>query len=167
MTYNITHRYFWLKKWQKLLQCRSFSHIFNKKYWHIWDMYFWKFNETLTNDIVVLNNWAQIFLLEILHQMQHLEFDFHTCNKYLVHVEHRSLRLWLRYLLGIPISYLTKGWWNCPSQMWLKVTKLLLCSDSLNDISSASQLKVSIVWGIMYPSMKRKSQKKKTRKLCL
>ena len=30
----------------------SFSHVFNKKYWHIWDINFWKFNETL-NIVVV------------------------------------------------------------------------------------------------------------------
>ena len=23
-----------------------------KKYWHIWEIKFWKFNETLTNDVV-------------------------------------------------------------------------------------------------------------------
>ena len=29
------------------------SHIFfNKKYWHIWDINFWNFHETLTNDVV-------------------------------------------------------------------------------------------------------------------
>ena len=26
--------------------------FFNKKYWHIWEIDFWKFNETLTNDVV-------------------------------------------------------------------------------------------------------------------
>ena len=30
----------------------SFSHFFNKKYWHIWEINFWKFNETLTNDVI-------------------------------------------------------------------------------------------------------------------
>ena len=29
----------------------SFSHFFNKKYWHIWEINFWKFNEMLTNDV--------------------------------------------------------------------------------------------------------------------
>ena len=29
------------------------SHFFfSKKYWHIWEINFWKFNETLTNDVV-------------------------------------------------------------------------------------------------------------------
>ena len=36
----------------KILQCKSFSHFFNKKYWHIWDINIWNFNETLTNDVV-------------------------------------------------------------------------------------------------------------------
>ena len=39
-----------LKKWEKLLQI--FSHFFNKKYWHIWDISVWNFNESLTNDVV-------------------------------------------------------------------------------------------------------------------
>ena len=26
--------------------------FFSKKYWHIWEINFWKFNETLTNDVV-------------------------------------------------------------------------------------------------------------------
>ena len=26
--------------------------FFHKKYWHIWAINFWKFNETLTNDVV-------------------------------------------------------------------------------------------------------------------
>ena len=30
----------------------SFSHFFNKKYWHISDINVWNFNETLTNDVV-------------------------------------------------------------------------------------------------------------------
>ena len=51
--YNQIHWYFWLKKWEKLLQlhCKSFSHFFNKKYWHIWGINVWNFNETLTNDV--------------------------------------------------------------------------------------------------------------------
>ena len=31
---------------------QSFLHFFNKKYWQILDSNFWKFNETLTNDVV-------------------------------------------------------------------------------------------------------------------
>ena len=26
--------------------------FFPQKYWHIWEINFWKFNETLTNDVV-------------------------------------------------------------------------------------------------------------------
>ena len=40
------------KKWEKLLQCKSFSHFFNKKYWLIWEINLWKFNKTLSNDVV-------------------------------------------------------------------------------------------------------------------
>ena len=43
---------FLLEKWEKLLHGKSFSHFFNKKYWHISDIYVWNFNETLTNDVV-------------------------------------------------------------------------------------------------------------------
>ena len=34
------------------LQCKSFSHFFNKKYWRIWDVKVWSFNSSLTNDVV-------------------------------------------------------------------------------------------------------------------
>ena len=42
------------KKWEKLLHCfcKSFSHFFNKKYWHIGDINVWNFNEMLTNAVV-------------------------------------------------------------------------------------------------------------------
>ena len=43
---------FLLKKWAKLLHCKSFSHFFNKKNWQILDINVWKFNETLTYDVV-------------------------------------------------------------------------------------------------------------------
>ena len=43
---------FLLKKWEKLLHCKSFSLFFQQKYWHILDMNTWNFNETLTNDVV-------------------------------------------------------------------------------------------------------------------
>ena len=49
---NQTYWIFLLKKWEKLLHCKSFSHFFNKKYWHIWDINAWNFNDTLTNDVV-------------------------------------------------------------------------------------------------------------------
>ena len=35
---------------RKAFALQKLSHFFNKKYWHIWDINFWKFNETLTND---------------------------------------------------------------------------------------------------------------------
>ena len=41
-----------LKNCEKLLHCKSFSHFFNKKYRHISSINVWKFNETLTNDVV-------------------------------------------------------------------------------------------------------------------
>ena len=43
---------FCCKKLEKLFHCKSFSHFFNKKYWHIWEIIFWKFSEMLTNDVV-------------------------------------------------------------------------------------------------------------------
>ena len=30
----------------------AFLTFFHHKYWHIWEIIFWKFNETLTNDVV-------------------------------------------------------------------------------------------------------------------
>ena len=50
--YNQIHWNFLLKKWEKLLHCKSFSHFFDKKYWQISDINAWNFNETLTNDVV-------------------------------------------------------------------------------------------------------------------
>ena len=50
--YNQIHWYFLLKNWEKLLQCKSFKHFFNKKYWHIWDINIWNFNKMLTNAVV-------------------------------------------------------------------------------------------------------------------
>ena len=35
-----------------LLQCKSFSHFFNKKYWQISDINVLNFNDMLTNDVV-------------------------------------------------------------------------------------------------------------------
>ena len=34
------------------LHCKSFTHFFNKKYWHIWNISVWNFNVSLTNDVV-------------------------------------------------------------------------------------------------------------------
>ena len=34
------------------LHCKSFSHFFNKKNCHIWDINIWNFNDTLTNNVV-------------------------------------------------------------------------------------------------------------------
>ena len=48
---NYTDIFCW-KKWEKLLHCKSFSHFFNKKYWCIWDINIWNFNEMLINNIV-------------------------------------------------------------------------------------------------------------------
>ena len=43
---------FMLKNWEKLLQCKSFSHLFNKKYWCNWDINVWNFNKMLTDNVV-------------------------------------------------------------------------------------------------------------------
>ena len=43
---------FLLKKSEKLLHCKSFTHFFNKKYWGIWDINVWNFNVLLTNNVV-------------------------------------------------------------------------------------------------------------------
>ena len=43
--------FFW-KKWEKLLHSKSFSHFFNKKYWHIWDFNVWNFKVLLTNEVI-------------------------------------------------------------------------------------------------------------------
>ena len=50
--YNQIHWYFLLQKWEKFLQCKSFSHFSNEKYWHIWNINVWNFNDTLTNNVV-------------------------------------------------------------------------------------------------------------------
>ena len=45
-----------------------FSHFFYKQYWHIWEINFWKFNETLTilTTSLVLNNRAQRYFALLL-----------------------------------------------------------------------------------------------------
>ena len=45
--YKQIHWYFW---WRSE---RSFSIFFQQKYWRIWDIKIWIFNETLTNDVVI------------------------------------------------------------------------------------------------------------------
>ena len=49
MFYNFITKYTEFFCWKNE---RSFSHFLNKKYWHIWDISVWNFNESLTNDIV-------------------------------------------------------------------------------------------------------------------
>ena len=34
------------------MHCKSFSHFFNKTFWHISDINTWSFNETLINEVV-------------------------------------------------------------------------------------------------------------------
>ena len=49
-----------LKKWEKLVEKmrkafalqKLLTFFQQKKYFHIWEINFWKFNETLTNDVV-------------------------------------------------------------------------------------------------------------------
>ena len=73
-------QYFLLKKCEMLLQCKSVSHFFNKKYWYIWDNNIWNF-DTLTNDVVSfeqpgpgcdldLRQWNQKFVCD-LHVFSH------------------------------------------------------------------------------------------------
>ena len=56
-----------MRKWEKLLHCKSFSYFFNKKYWHIWDINVWNFNETLTNDVFSFDQPGSV--LQILLQI--------------------------------------------------------------------------------------------------
>ena len=68
MYYNFIIKYtdiFVEKKCEKLLQCKSFSHLFNKKYWHILDIKVLNLNETLTNDIVCFEQPGPDHLLSI------------------------------------------------------------------------------------------------------
>ena len=37
---------------EKMIDAKASHIFFSKKYWHIWEINFWKFNETLTNDAV-------------------------------------------------------------------------------------------------------------------
>ena len=67
MSYDFITKYtdiFCWKKWEKLLHCKSFSHFFNKKYWHIWDINVWNFNETLTNDVVSFEQAGPVLFLQ-------------------------------------------------------------------------------------------------------
>ena len=69
----LPHYYFLLKKMreplamqklltffqQKILQCKSFSHFFNKKYWCISHVNVINFNKMLTNDVVSFDQLDQ------------------------------------------------------------------------------------------------------------
>ena len=59
-----TDIFFFLKKWEKLLHCKSFSHFFDKKYWHNWDINIWNFNETLINDIVSFEQLGPVLQID-------------------------------------------------------------------------------------------------------
>ena len=43
------------------MQCKTFSHFFNKKYWRISDINSLNFTETLTNDVI---SFVQLGLLD-------------------------------------------------------------------------------------------------------
>ena len=47
---------------QKILECKSFFHFFNKKYWHISDINIWNLNETLTNDVVSFEQLPLVYM---------------------------------------------------------------------------------------------------------
>ena len=40
------------------MHCKSFSHFFNKTFWHISDINTWSFNETLINEVVSFEQLA-------------------------------------------------------------------------------------------------------------
>ena len=55
LNYQIRYYFFvgkHLRIFCTLLQCKRFSHFFNKKLQRIFDIYLQSFNETLTNDVV-------------------------------------------------------------------------------------------------------------------
>ena len=54
---------FLLKKREKHLHCKSFSHFFYKKSGIYWILAFEKFNEMLTNDIVSFEQLGPVLLL--------------------------------------------------------------------------------------------------------
>ena len=58
----------------------SFSHFFNKKYWHIWDINIWNFNETLTNDSICFEQLGPDFenpeACGLLHHMPVSETEY-------------------------------------------------------------------------------------------
>ena len=43
---------FFVEKMREAFALKSFSHFFNKKYWHSSDINAWNFNETLTNNVI-------------------------------------------------------------------------------------------------------------------
>ena len=54
MFYNFITKYTDIFCWknERSFCPASFSHFFNRKYWHIWDINVWNFNDMLTNDVV-------------------------------------------------------------------------------------------------------------------
>ena len=97
--YNQNHWYFLLKKWGKLLHCKSFSHLFNKKYRYIWHIKVWNFNEMLTNDVVSFEQlgpavqhlpywatiWNTVAMVAYIHQS--IRFSFLDKRGYLMITE--------------------------------------------------------------------------------
>ena len=45
---------------EKMREAKLYT-FFSIKILRIWDINVWNFNNTLTNDVVILNNWAQGF----------------------------------------------------------------------------------------------------------
>ena len=74
--------------------------FFQQKYWHIWEINFWKFNETLTNDAVSVEQPGP----EMQHSFQ--KFDLYMILYFSFRLRHIILLVWNDYLLlsfSIPV----------------------------------------------------------------
>ena len=81
------------------------SHIFfNKKYWHVWDINVWNFNETLLTTSLVLNNRAQTCSIRIYFAYCPI------CSLWAINCIYSPMRQSLFYFSSAENSVLPKGW---------------------------------------------------------
>ena len=86
------------------MHCKSFSHFFIKKYWHIWVINVWNFNVSLTNEVV---SFEQLGPGKVVH-LHRTASHFYTLVKVRQYFLPRPRLLCLP--LGAPVVQWVKRW---------------------------------------------------------
>ena len=97
---------FLLKKWEKLLQCKSFSHFSNKKYWAISNIYVWNFNLTLTNYVVSFEQLGPILSNSLYIILSDIWYSFFTMISTVAEVQGRDM------VFCIILVFRMAVWWD-------------------------------------------------------